>query len=173
MRAVLLLIILSFIVSACQPPDTPELPLTDTVKPEDIPTVDPANEQLYLAQQNYNKLCAHCHGWAGDGQPQSTIENAERLGYHTVPRHDSTGHTWQHPDQILFETIKYGVQAPTNLYAMSPFDEQYTDDEIFGIVDYIKQWWTDDQRRQQSDLTRQFEEDNPFWQDDNLTDEES
>ena len=173
MRFLLLLFASLLIFTACQPSNTANLSLSDTVKPESVPTVDPANEQLYLAQQNYNKWCAHCHGWAGDGQPQITIENAEERGYHTVPRHDSQGHTWHHPDQILFEVIKYGVQAPTNLYPMSSFDEQLTDDEIFGIIDYIKRWWTDEQGQSQSKLTIQFEEDNPFWQEDNLTDEES
>jgi len=173
MRFLLLLFAPVLIFTACQPSNTPDLSLSDTVKPESVPTVDPDNEQLYLAQQNYNKWCAHCHGWAGDGQPRVTIENAEKLGYHTVPRHDSMGHTWQHPDQVLFETIKYGVQAPTNLYPMSPFGEQLSDDEIFGVIEYIKQWWTDDQRQSQSELTVQFEETNPFWQEDNLTDEES
>lgn len=167
----LFLLFFILIVVACQP--TNQLDLSDTIKPEAVPTTDPADEQLHLAQQNYNKWCAHCHGWAGDGQPQTTIENAEQRGYHTVPRHDSQGHTWQHPNQILFETIKYGVQAPTNLYPMSPFAEQLSDDEIFGIIEYIKHWWTDDQRQHQSDLTAQFEKDNPYWQEDNLSDKES
>ena len=173
MRLSLLFIISCLLFVACEPTDAPDLSLSDTVKPEAVPTVDPANEELYLAQQNYNKLCAHCHGWAGDGQPQVTIDNAEQRGYHTVPRHDSQGHTWKHPDQILFEVIKYGIQAPTNLYPMSPFDEQLSDDEIFGIVQYLKQWWTDDQRQHQAELTIQFEESNPFWEEDNLSDEES
>lgn len=173
MRLLLLLLITSFIFTACQTSTKDDLSLSDTIKPEAISTIDPSNQQLYLAQQNYNKLCAHCHGWGGDGQPQVTIENAENLGYHTVPRHDSQGHTWLHPDQILFETIKYGVQAPTNLYPMSPFGEQLTDQEIFDVIGYIKQWWTDDQRQHQARLTTQFEENNPFWEEDNLNDEES
>ena len=168
----LLLLILPLLFSACQTQITPDLSLSDTVKPEDVPTIDPKNEKLYLAQQNYNKLCAHCHGWAGDGQPHVTIENAQKQGYHTVPRHDSEGHTWQHPDQILFEVIKYGVQAPTNLYPMSPFDEHFTDDAIFGLIEYLKQWWTEEQRQHQSNLTRQFEENNPFWEEDNLSKKE-
>lgn len=167
----LLSLFISLTLVACQ--STNQLDLSDTVNPEAVPTVDPANEQLYLAQQNYNKWCAHCHGWVGDGQPQPTIKNAEKRGYHTVPRHDSQGHTWQHPDQVLFETVKYGVLAPTNLYPMSPFGEQLTDDEIFGIIEYIKQWWSDDQRQHQANLTTQFEESNPFWKADNLINEES
>lgn len=173
MRLLLLLLVASLIITACQSATPPDLSLSDTFKPEAVPTVDPANEGLYLAQQNYNKWCAHCHGWAGDGQPLTTIQTTEANGFHPVPRHDSQGHTWQHPDQILFETIKYGVQASTNLYPMSPYDAQFTDDEIFAIVEYIKQWWTDDQRQHQASLTRQFEQNNPYWQVENLSEEES
>lgn len=173
MRLSLFIITACLMFVACEPTDTLDLSLSDTIKPEAVPTIDPSNEELYLAQQNYNKSCAHCHGWGGDGQPQVTIENAEKLGYHTVPRHDSQGHTWQHPDQILFEVIKYGIQAPTNLYPMSAFDEQLSENEIFGIIEYMKQWWTDDQRQHQASLTTQFEESNPFWKEDNLSDEES
>lgn len=167
MRFLLLLFIFSLVIVACQPT------ASGSVKPESVPTVDPSNERLYLAQKNYNTLCAHCHGWAGDGQPQPTIDNVVQRGYHIVPRHDSQGHTWQHPDQLLFATIKYGVQAPINFYPMLSFDEQFTDDEIFGIIEYIKQWWTDEQRQHQSNLTAQFEKDNPYWKEDNLSDEES
>ncbi len=172
MKLVYLFCITILLVSACQSqPDL--LNLSDTVKPEAVPTIDPSNDVLYAAQQNYNKYCAHCHGWAGDGQPQVTIENAEKLGYHTVPRHDEYGHTWQHPDQILFEVVKYGIQNPTNLYPMSPYEENLSDEEIFGVVDYIKGWWTDDQRRHQANLTTQFEENNPFWADENLDEDRS
>lgn len=160
------------IVSACQS-QTDRLDLSDTVKPEAVPTVDPANERLYTAQQNYNKYCAHCHGWAGDGQPQITIDNAENLGYHTVPRHDQTGHTWQHPDQLLFEVIKYGIRSPLHLYPMSPYAENLTDDEIFGVIDYMKGFWTDDQRRHQTDLTTQFSENNPYWEESHLNEAQS
>ena len=173
MRLLGLSLLILLLMSACQTEDNNTLlDLSDTVKPEAVPTVDPADEMLYTAQQNYNKYCAHCHGWAGDGQPQVTIENAERLGYHTVPRHDEHGHTWQHPDQILFEVIKYGVQAPTNLYPMSPYEENLSNDEIFAVIEYIKGWWTDEQRDHQTQLTAQFEENNPFWKEDNLEDDE-
>lgn len=167
LRSICLLALLLMI--ACQSENT--LDLSDTVKLEAVPTINPENTVLYTAQQNYNKFCAHCHGWAGDGQPLVTIENAEKLGYHTVPRHDENGHTWQHPDQVLFEVVKYGVQAPTNLYPMSPYAENLTDKEIFGIIEYFKQWWTDDQRQHQSTLTTKFEENNPFWSTDDLDDE--
>jgi len=168
MRLIGLSLLILLLVSACQTEEISSLDLSDTVKPEAVSTIDPSNEVLYNAQQNYNKFCAHCHGWAGDGQPQVTIENAENLGYHTVPLHDEQGHTWQHPDQILFEVVKYGVQAPTNLYPMSPYAEELSDKEIFGIIEYIKGWWTDDQQQHQMDLTSQFEENNPYWADSNL-----
>ncbi|MDQ7028218.1 MAG: cytochrome c [Anaerolineae bacterium] len=130
---------------------------------EAVPTISPDNSQLAAAQRNYNTLCAHCHGYGGDGQPLETAERTETLGYHTVPLHNSAGHTWQHPDQLLFETIKYGVESPINLYTMTPFGDLLSDDEIFAIIDYLRLWWTDDQQTWQEQLTTQFAENNPYW----------
>lgn len=118
---------------------------------------------MSTAQFNYNRNCAHCHGYGGEGQHPNTIERTINLGYHLVPPHDASGHTWQHPDQLIFETIKYGVQAPTNFYVMTPFDEQLTDEEILAVIEYISLWWTDEQLNWQAQLTEQFSENNPNW----------
>ncbi len=106
-------------------------------------------------------------GWSAT----SNNRKCRKIRLSHCPRHDENGHTWQHPDQVLFEVVKYGVQAPTNLYPMSPYAENLTDKEIFGIIEYFKQWWTDDQRQHQSTLTTKFEENNPFWSTDDLDDE--
>jgi hypothetical protein len=107
----LLIIVLSVVLAACNA--NREMPAATTPIPiEAIPTIDPSNQQLAEAQRNYNVFCAHCHGYGGEGQPFESIENTESLGYHTVPLHNASGHTWQHPRQLLFETIKYGIQNP-------------------------------------------------------------
>lgn len=153
---------LIFILAACGGDAT--MPQASTpISVEAIPTINPDNSQLALGQRNYNTYCAHCHGYGGDGQPVETAEQTERLGYHTVPLHNSAGHTWQHPDQLLFETIKYGVESPTNLYTMTPFGELLSDNEIFAIIDYLRLWWTDEQQAWQAQLTTQFIENNPYW----------
>lgn len=162
MRFSFLLFLLIIFLAAC----SGELNRPVAVTPiavEAIPTIDPVNTELRQAQLNYNTYCAHCHGYGGEGQPVETIELTESLGYHTVPLHNSAGHTWQHPDQILFETIKYGIQTPANLYQMTASSEFLSNEEIFAIIDYIRLWWTDEQREWQEQMTEQFAEDNSFW----------
>lgn len=158
----LFLTILLFLLAACSP--IVDMPAATTAIPQEaVPTIDPSDEQLSTAQFNYQRNCAHCHGYGGEGQHPNTVERTINLGYHLVPAHDATGHTWQHPDQLIFETIKYGVQAPTNFYAMTAFGEGLSDDEIFAIIDYMRLWWTEDQRAWQEQLTEKFTENNPNW----------
>ena len=162
MRIVLLACLMSLIVSACT--TQVEMPSVSTPIPaEAIPTIDPADARMSTAQFNYNRNCAHCHGYGGEGQHPATIERTVNLGYHLVPAHDASGHTWQHPEQILFETIKYGVQSPTNLFVMSGFSEQLSDEEIFAVIDYIRLWWTGEQQAWQTSVSEQFAENNPRW----------
>ena len=119
---------------------------------------------MALAQTNYNTYCAHCHGYDGSGQGIESEERTIALGYKPVPRHDADGHTWQHPDQILFETIKYGIDSPLDLYIMAEYESRLEDDEIFGIIEYMKNFWSSDQLNHQAQLTTQFAENNPDWE---------
>jgi mono/diheme cytochrome c family protein len=136
---------------------------TGPVAIEAVPTVPPSDTYLAAGQRNYNTYCAHCHGYAGEGQHPATIDQTQRYGYNLVPAHDDTGHTWQHPDQLLFEVTKYGIRSPLNLYRMTPFDEQLSDDEIFGVIDYMKTFWTEQQRDYQQQLTDEYAERDPEW----------
>lgn len=163
MRIAPLILLLLLILLACSPTNNSIPSAVTAVPPEAIPTIDPDNELMATAQFNYNRNCSHCHGYGGEGQFPDTIERTQNLGYHLVPAHDASGHSWQHPDQLLFETIKYGVQAPTNFFVMSSFSEQLSDEEIFAVIDYIKIWWTDEQRDWQAGVSEQFTENNPSW----------
>ena len=149
---------------ATPPPTSAGFQVNVDVTALPIPTVDPEDSRMVAAEQNYATYCAHCHGYAGDGQPTGggpgTVEWNLELGYHTVPRHDSQGHTWQHPDQLLFEVIKHGIDSPLNLYVMSAFGGTLSDDEIYGVIDYIKRFWTDEQREHQAQLTERFAQNN-------------
>ena len=159
---VIVLILFIVILPACTT-DTQMPDASVAIPVEAIPTIDPTNERMSSAQFNYNRNCAHCHGYGGEGQNAGTIERTLNLGYHLVPAHDASGHTWQHPDQILFETIKYGVPAPTNLFVMSGFSEQLNDDEIMAVIDYLRLWWTEEQQEWQASVSEQFAENNPNW----------
>ena len=60
--------------------------------------------------QLYAQHCASCHGSQLEGQPNWR----ERLpnGRLPAPPHDDSGHTWHHPDHVLFaitNTLSLGV----------------------------------------------------------------
>jgi mono/diheme cytochrome c family protein len=63
-----------------------------------------------------------------------------------APPHDDSGHTWHHPDHVLFGITKYGLAAP---YAppgyesdMPAFAGTLSDDEIRAVLAYIATHWS-------------------------------
>jgi mono/diheme cytochrome c family protein len=63
-----------------------------------------------------------------------------------APPHDESGHTWHHPDQVLFSITKHGLVPP---YAppgyesdMPAFGGVLSDDEIRAVFAFIRSHWT-------------------------------
>ena len=59
-----------------------------------------------LGRDLYALHCASCHGANIEGQPVWM----RRLpsGRLPAPPHDASGHTWHHPDGVLFRIVKEG-----------------------------------------------------------------
>ncbi len=90
----------------------------------------------------YEAHCAACHGDKLQGQANWQIRSAE--GYLPAPPHDETGHTWHHPDQMLFEFTKYGPQkfAGADYRSIMPaYENRLSDTEIWQVLAYIKAQW--------------------------------
>lgn len=90
----------------------------------------------------YAEHCASCHGSNLEGQPnwQQRLEN----GRLPAPPPDETGHTWHHPDQVLFELTKYGPVAVVDANYesdMPGFESTLSDQEIIAVLSYIKSRW--------------------------------
>ena len=64
-------------------------------------------EAVYVAH------CALCHGRNLEGQPNWQTRDKE--GFLPAPPHDESGHTWHHPDRLLFDITKVGVALAANL----------------------------------------------------------
>jgi mono/diheme cytochrome c family protein len=103
---------------------------------------DPA--RLALGEKLYVQHCAACHGARLEGQPnwQKRLPN----GKMPAPPHDESGHTWHHPDEVLFAITKHGLVPP---YAppgypsdMPGFADTLSDDEIRAVLAYIESHWT-------------------------------
>lgn len=118
---------------------------------------DPENaRQVALGKQVYERHCAACHGVRLEAQPNWQ----ERLpsGRMPAPPHDASGHTWHHPDAVLFGITKHGLvpgkYAPPSYQSdMLAFGGQLSDGEIWAVLAYIKSSWPKDIRNAQCEVT--------------------
>jgi mono/diheme cytochrome c family protein len=118
---------------------------TETSSQWDDPRADPGNAaRVALGERVYAQHCAVCHGAKLEGQPQwrRRLPN----GRLPAPPHDESGHTWHHPDRLLFAITRNGLVPP---YAPSAYESdmpayagRLTDDEIWAALAFIKSRWT-------------------------------
>lgn len=109
------------------------------------PGADPSDAaKVALGAKVYAQQCAVCHGAKLEGQPnwRRRLPN-DRL---PAPPHDESGHTWHHPDHVLFAITKNGLVPP---YApkdyesdMPAFAGKLSDEEIWAVLAYLKTHWT-------------------------------
>jgi S-disulfanyl-L-cysteine oxidoreductase SoxD len=125
------------------------------------PLADPDDkQQIARGQAVYDRYCAACHGARLEGQPNWR----ERLpsGRMPAPPHDASGHTWHHPDSVLFGITKHGLMpgkyAPPRYQSdMPPFGAVLSDAEIHAVLAYIKSSWPEEIRRAQREVTQRAE----------------
>jgi mono/diheme cytochrome c family protein len=114
-------------------------------QPGEESRADPRNGALVATGAKvYAQHCAACHGAKLEGQPnwRTRLPN----GRFPAPPHDESGHTWHHPDDVLFGTIKHGLvpgtYAPPGYESDMPaFGGKLTDEEIWAVLAYIKSHW--------------------------------
>jgi mono/diheme cytochrome c family protein len=108
------------------------------------PRADPGDAaRVALGAKVYAQHCAACHGARLEGQP----EWRRRLpnGRLPAPPHDESGHTWHHPDHVLFAITRNGLVPPyaPQGYAsdMPAFRGLLKDEEIWAALAFIKSHW--------------------------------
>ena len=105
-------------------------------------------------KQVYDRQCASCHGAKLEGQPNWRLRDAS--GRLPAPPHDASGHTWHHPDEVLFRIVKEGVAKVANLKdyqsAMPVYAGVLSDAEIVAVLSYIKANWPPEIRRRHDEL---------------------
>lgn len=117
---------------------------------------DPDNaQQVARGKAVYQRHCASCHGTRLEGQAnwQRKLPN----GRMPAPPHDASGHTWHHPDAILFGMTKYGIvpgkYAPPGYQSDMPaYANTLTDDETWAVLAYIKSSWPPAMRKAQREI---------------------
>lgn len=104
---------------------------------------DPTNRsQVALGRVVYSQHCASCHGVKLEGQPNWRKRRPD--GRLPAPPHDASGHTWEHPDDILFRVTKDGVGAYAGVgyqTDMIGFGNALRDEEIWAVIAFIKSTW--------------------------------
>lgn len=111
---------------------------------------------VFEGREVYEANCADCHGFKLEGQPDWRQRGPD--GILPAPPHDETGHSWHHPDQMLFAIVKMGGQAmmPAGVTSGMPaYKDDLSDREIEAALAYIKSRWPDDIRRGQEIRTMQ------------------
>lgn len=116
---------------------------------------DAANaRQVALGTQVYRDHCASCHGANLEGQPNWTTRKPD--GRFPAPPHDESGHTWHHPDDVLFGLTKSGLKpplAPAGYQSDMPaFGGVLTDEQIWAVLAFIKSRWPEKIRARHSSL---------------------
>lgn len=116
-----------------------------------IPRIDPTDvAQVEIGKRIYAQACASCHGASLEGQAnwQKRMPN----GRLPAPPHDASGHTWHHPDEMLFQITKYGPAAYGAGYQgdMPAFEQRLTDEEIAASLAFIKSTWSAEIRGKQA-----------------------
>ena len=113
------------------------------------------SEQVEMGRKVYAAVCASCHGVNLEGQPNWRTRLAS--GAFPAPPHDESGHTWHHPDKLLFKITKLGPKAygdPSIVSDMPAFGGQLSDKEIWAVLAYIKRQWPAEIRDRQADINR-------------------
>ncbi|WP_128000980.1 c-type cytochrome [Piscinibacter defluvii] len=125
------------------------LPPEVRLRPDD-PAVTALGQRVYAAQ------CAACHGARLEGQPAWRERGPD--GMLPAPPHDASGHTWHHPDEVLFRITKHGVAKAANLKdyvsAMPAYEGGLSDEEIVAALSWIKAQWPAAIRARHDELNR-------------------
>lgn len=121
--------------------------------------IDPHDKTLVAyGRVLYVSHCSACHGARLEGQANWR----ERLpnGRLPAPPHDESGHTWHHPDSVLFDITRNGMvpgrTAPEGYESDMPaYAGILSDEEIVAVLAYIKSTWSPDVQRLQQEANRQ------------------
>jgi mono/diheme cytochrome c family protein len=115
-------------------------------------------ERLALGKKVYDTHCAACHGAKLEGEPN--WREKKPTGRMPAPPHDATGHTWHHPDAVLFGITKEGLvpgkYAPPGYQSDMPaYRGVLSDDEIRAVLGYVASTWPAREREHQARITRE------------------
>ena len=116
-------------------------------------------ERLDRGRAIYAANCASCHGAKLEGQPD--WKSRLPSGRLPAPPHDASGHTWHHPDGVLFRITKEGPAAVVGggyQSDMPGFAGVLSDEDIHAVLDFIKSTWPEREQQYQAEMSRRERE---------------
>ncbi|MDO9253753.1 MAG: c-type cytochrome [Hydrogenophaga sp.] len=117
-------------------------------------------QMLEQGRKVYVAQCASCHGINREGQANWRERGAD--GRLPAPPHDETGHTWHHPDELLFRITKEGVAQAAGLQDyesnMPTYGATLSDADIVAVLSWIKSQWPADIQATHDGINRQARE---------------
>jgi len=145
-------------LAACAPEQSLVNQYNTVVPP--LPTLD--SSQIARGKQIYQQHCASCHGANAEGAANWKTPD-ENLNY-PPPPHNDNGHSWHHPDRVLYEAIRDGIRdtlRPNQPMRMRSFSVKLSYAEISAVIASFKSLWTREHREFQYLRTTEDEIVNP------------
>ena len=114
-------------------------------------------EDVRAGRVIYKTYCSQCHG--RNLQGQALWQVLDEYAGRRAPAHDDSGHTWQHPDEDIYQKIRSGHLPKANPSAVSympAFENILGEGQILQVMAYIKARWSLGIRVAQSTLNPDF-----------------
>ncbi len=105
--------------------------------------VEVTDSHIDAGEVVYLENCAACHGLVNG---RAVLEGA--------PIHGSGGHTWHHPDRLLYQWI---LDKPPLATVMPAFRGTLTDEQVMQVLAYIKNQWLPEIQKRQNEGSIQYE----------------
>ena len=122
--------------------------------PLDALSRTPSQIELSKGRELFANNCSSCHGINGVGQnPDSPKGGMSKDASYLAPALNGNGHTWHHPDSVLFKTIKHGSIASDS--SMRAFSGHLSDEEIVLVIQFFKSLWPESIRDNHAKLNQE------------------
>ena len=148
-----LTLLLAVALSACgdNSVDTRVDPATPAPRASLVPTgqsagmfpVELTSERVASGERIYAENCASCHG---------PVNGPTTLA--STPVHGDAGHTWHHPDRLLFQWV---LDRPPLATVMPAFRGALTEEQVLEVLAYIKNHWLPEIQDRQNEGSAQYE----------------
>ena len=105
--------------------------------------IEVTDQRVGAGESVYLENCASCHGPVNGP-----------VAVKPAPIHGDAGHTWHHPDRLLFDWI---MDRPPLATLMPAFRDTLSDEEVAGVLAYIKSHWLPEITERQEEGSAQYE----------------